>query len=132
MKALKSDISKSIMTGSLIDCADNTGAKKLNVISVKGYKGRHRRLAGAGVGDVVVCSVRKGTQKWRKQVVKAVIVRQKKEFRRHDGMRIKFEDNAAVLINDKGEPQGTQIKGPMAKEVTDRFIPVGKIASFVV
>ena len=71
------------MTGSLIDCADNTGAKKLNVISVKGYRGRHRRLSSAGVGDTIVCSVRKGTQKWRKQVVKAVVVRQKKSYRRN-------------------------------------------------
>ena len=132
MKPIKSRITKGIMAGSLIDCTDNSGAKKLRVISVKGYKGRHRRLSSAGVGDVIVCSVRKGTQKWRKQVVKAVIVRQKKEFRRADGLRVKFEDNAAIIVNDKGEPQGTQIKGPMAKEVSDRFIPVGKIASFVV
>ncbi|OGI15371.1 50S ribosomal protein L14 [Candidatus Micrarchaeota archaeon RBG_16_49_10] len=132
MKPIKARITRGIITGSMIECADNTGAKRLMVISVKGYKGRHRRLSGAGIGDVVVCSVRRGTQKWRKQVVKAVIIRQAKEFRRADGLRVKFEDNAAVLVNDKGEPQGTQVKGPMAKEVTDRFIPIGKIASFVV
>lgn len=132
MKPVKAKITKAIMAGSMIECADNTGAKKLRVISVKGYKGRHRRLSSAGVGDVIVCSVRKGTQKWRKQVVKAVVVRQKKEYRRSTGMRIKFEDNAAVIINDKGEPQGSQVKGPMAKEVSDRFIPVGKIATFMV
>src|SRR5512137_1963335 len=102
MKPIKARISKGIMTGSLIECADNTGAKKLIVISVKTYKGRHRRSASAGIGDVIVCSVRRGTQKWRKQVVKAVIIRQKKEFRRPTGLRVKFEDNAAVIINDKG------------------------------
>jgi large subunit ribosomal protein L14 len=132
IKPIKENITTGIMAGSLIDCADNTGVKKLRVISVKGYRGRHRRLSSAGVGDVIVCSVRKGTQKWRKQVVKAVVVRQKKEYRRTDGMRIKFEDNAAVIVNDKGEPQGSQIKGPMAREVSERFIPVGKIATFVV
>ena len=132
MKAVKARITKGILTGSIIDCADNTGAKKLNVISVMGYKGRKRRLAAAGVGDMIVCSVKKGTQKWKKQVVKAVVIRQKKEYRRANGMRIKFEDNAAVIVNEKGEPQGSQIKGPVAKEVVDRFIAIGKIASFVV
>jgi len=132
MKAVKAKITKAIPVGALINCTDNTGAKTLCVISVMGYKGKRRRLASAGVGDMIVCSVKKGTEKWRKQVVKAVIVRQKKEYRRADGMRIKFEDNAAVIVNEKGEPQGTQIKGPVAREVVQRFLAIGKIASFVV
>ena len=132
MKPLKANVTKGVPVGALLDCADNTGAKKLNLISVKGYHGRKRRLQSAGVGDVVTCSVRKGTQKWRKQVVKALIIRQKKEYRRANGMRIKFEDNAAIIVNEKIEPQGSQVKGPMAREVVDRFLTVGKAASYVV
>ena len=132
MKPVKARVTRGIPTGALIICADNTGAKTLNVISVMGYKGRKRRLGSAGIGDMIVCSVKTGTQKWRKKVVKAVVVRQKKEYRRLEGLRVKFEDNAAVIVNEKSEPQGSQIKGPIAREVVERFTPVGKIASFVV
>jgi large subunit ribosomal protein L14 len=132
MKPIKSRITRGIPAGALIDCADNTGAKKLNVISVFGYKGRRRRKPSAGVGDMIKCSVREGTVKWRKQVVNAIIVRQKKEFRRPNGLRLQFEDNAAILVNEKGEPVGSQIKGPIAKEVVERFMSIGKVASIVV
>ena len=132
MKPIKSKITKSIPVGAYIDCTDNTGAKLLQVISVFGYKGRRRRKPSAGVADVVNCSVKEGTVKWRKQVVRAVIVRQKKEFRRPDGLRVKFQDNAAIMVNEKGEPVGSQIKGPIAREVVERFMSIGKIASTVV
>lgn len=131
MKALKARVTKGIMVGTTIECADNTGAKKLKVIAVKGYHGRKRRLQSAGVGNIVVCSVKKGTQKWRKQVVKVAIIRQKKEYRRKEGIRVKFEDNAGIIVNDKTEPQGSRIKGPVAREVTERFLSIGKIVSFV-
>jgi len=131
MKALKTNVTRGIQVGTLLECADNTGAKKLGLISVKGYHGVKRRVQSAGVGDVITCSVKKGNKKWRKQVVKALIIRQKKEYRRANGMRVKFEDNAAIIINEKIEPQGSQIKGPVAREVIDRFLPIGKIASFV-
>jgi len=132
MKPLKSSTTRGIPVGTMMTCADNTGGKKLKLIAVKGYHGRKRRVQSAAIGDIVVCSVKKGTQKWRKQVVKALIIRQKRGYRRADGMRVKFEDNAAIIVNDKIEPQGTQIKGPVAKEVVDRFLQIGKIASFVV
>ena len=132
MKPIKARITRGIPVGALIDCADNTGAKKLNLISVFGYKGVRRRKPAAGIADMVKCSVREGTVKWRKQVVRAVIVRQKKEFRRLNGLRVQFEDNAAVIVNEKGEPEGSQIKGPIAKEVTERFLTISKIASVVV
>ncbi len=132
MKAIKSRITKGITIGSIINCTDNTGAKKLNVISVFGYKGRRRRRASGGIANKIKCSVRAGTVKWRKQVVDAIIVRQKKEFRRPNGLRVQFEDNAAILVNPKNEPVGSQIKGPIAKEVTERFLSIGKIASVVV
>lgn len=132
MKAVKARITRGIPVGTTIDCIDNTGAKKLKVISVRGYKGRRRRLQAAGVGDIVMCSVKQGVQKWRKQVVRAVVVRQKKEYQRLNGLRVKFEDNAAIMVDERGDPVGSQIKGPIAKEVTERFLRVGKIASMVV
>ena len=132
MKAIKARITKAIPVGAYIECADNTGAKKLQVISVFGYKGVRRRKPSAGVADVVNCSVKEGTVKWRKQVVRAVIIRQKKEYRRLNGLRVEFEDNAAILVNEKNEPAGSQVKGPMAKEVVERFLSVGKIAGVVV
>jgi len=132
VKPIKARVTRGIPVGALINCADNTGAKKLNVISVFGYKGVRRRKPAAGIADMIKCSVRGGTVKWRKQVVRAIIVRQKKEFRRLNGLRVQFEDNAAVIVNEKGEPEGSQIKGPIAKEVIERFLMIGKIASVVV
>ncbi|MEM7819839.1 MAG: 50S ribosomal protein L14 [Candidatus Aenigmatarchaeota archaeon] len=133
MKPLTAKITKGIQLNSRLVCADNTGAKELNLIAVLGYKGRKRRLPKAGVGDIVICSVKKGKEKIRKQVVYAVVVRQRKEYRRSDGTRIKFSDNAAVLVNPKTfEPQGTEIRTVIAKEVVERFSPIGKIASIVV
>lgn len=132
MKAVKARITKPIPVGAYITCADNTGAKKLQVIAVFGYKGVRRRKPSTGVADVIKCSVKEGTVKWRKQVVRAVVIRQKKEYRRSSGLRVKFEDNAAVMVNEKDEPVGSQVKGPMAKEVTERFLSIGKIASVVV
>lgn len=132
MKPMKAKVTKGLQIGSYLVCADNSGAKKLQLISVKLYKGRRRRRGKAGVGDTIKVSVKEGDVKIRKQVLDAVIIRQKAEYRRPDGTRISFEDNAAVIVNEKGEPRGTQVKGPMAKEVTVRYLTVGKIASTVV
>ncbi|KER10833.1 MAG: 50S ribosomal protein L14 [[Candidatus Thermochlorobacteriaceae] bacterium GBChlB] len=99
--------------------ADNSGAKKVRVIHVPG--GTHRRYAR--IGDVVVVSVKSaipgGTVK-KKEVSRAVVVRTKKEFRRKDGSYIRFDENAVVLINAVGEPRGTRIFGPVARELRDR------------
>lgn len=124
---------KCIQLGTVLACADNSGAKELKVIAVLKFKGKHRKLPKAGIGDIVVCSVIKGDEKIRKTVVHAVIVRQKKEFRRPDGTRVAFTDNAAVLINPKThEPTGSEIRTAIAKEVVGRFSMIGKIASVVV
>ncbi len=132
MKGLTSKISKPIPLGARLVCADNSGAKELGLIAVKGYHGKIRRLPRAGIGDVIICSVKKGKEKVRKTVVYAVIVRQKKEFRRFDGTRVKFSDNAAVVVNSKTyEPIGTEIRSAIAKEVVERFTAIGKIASMV-
>jgi len=132
MKPVRARITRSLPTGSILNCADNTGAKTLKIIAVKGYKGVRRRLGSAGVADMVVCSVKRGDVKIRKQVVHAVIIRQKKEYRRLNGLRVKFEDNAAIIVDEKGNPKGSQIKGPVAKEVVERFSTIGKIATIVV
>jgi large subunit ribosomal protein L14 len=132
MKGVSAKITRGINTGAIINCVDNTGAKKLQVIAVKGYKSVLRRMPKAGIGDVVICSVKKGDEKIKKQVVYAVIVRQKKEYRRLTGERVKFEDNAAVIINPKTmEPQGTEIRSVIAKEAVERFSSIGKIASII-
>jgi large subunit ribosomal protein L14 len=132
MKPIKSNISKALPIGANLQCVDNTGAREIEIIAVKGYKGVRRRLAVAGVGDLIVASVKKGTADMRREIVNAVIVRQKKEYRRADGIRIKFEDNAAVIITPEGVLKGSEIRGPVAKEAADRWSSVGSVASILV
>ncbi len=132
MRAVKASVTRALPVGAILNVADNSGAKKVEIIAVKGYRGVRKRLPAAGVGDMVVVSVKEGVAKLRKQVVKAVIIRQRKEYRRPNGMRIKFEDNAAVIVNDDGTPRGSEIKGPVAREAVERWPDIGKIASLIV
>jgi large subunit ribosomal protein L14 len=132
MKASKSNITRALPIHTELEACDNSGAKVLYIIAVKGHKTRKGRRAAAGVGDFVTAVVKVGIPSMRKQKVYAIIVRQKKEYRRHDGMRVKFESNAAVVLKDeKGNPKGTIIKGPVAREVFERWKEVAKIAQFV-
>jgi large subunit ribosomal protein L14 len=99
--------------------ADNSGAKKVRCIRVLG--GSDRRYAG--LGDLVVVSVKSaipGAGVKKGEVAKAVIVRTKKEYQRKDGSFIRFDENAAVLINEQGEPKGTRIFGPVARELREK------------
>ncbi len=99
--------------------ADNSGAKRVRCIKVLG--GTRRRYAS--VGDVIVVSVKAaipGGGVKKGEVSKAVIVRTKKEIRRNDGSYIRFDENAAVLLNNQGEPRGTRIFGPVARELRDK------------
>ena len=132
MKAVRASITKSLNQSSYLNCADNTGAKIIQIISVGGYKGVRRRMPKGGVGSLVRVTVKEGDVKIRHQMSHAVIIRQKAEYRRKDGMRVSFEDNAAVLVNENGEPKGTVVKGPVAKEAIERFSTIGKISSIVV
>lgn len=133
MKALKAKIPRALPVGTELETCDNSGAKILKIFAVKGLKTTKGRLPAAGVGDLVMATVKRGRPEMRKQVVFAVIVRQKKEYRRPDGMRIKFEDNSAVVLkDDKGNPKGTIFKGPIAKEAVDRWPGVAKIASIII
>ena len=133
MKSIKARATRSLPVGAELTVCDNSGAKIIKLISVKGYKTTVRRLAIAGVGDLISARVVKGSKELRKKVVQAIIVRQKKEYIRLDGTRIKFYDNAAVLIKDeKGNPSGTIFKGPIAKEATERWPGIAKIAGEVI
>ncbi|MFD1569644.1 50S ribosomal protein L14 [Halorubrum laminariae] len=132
MEALKADVTQGLSKGSLITCADNTGARELKVISVSGYSGTKNRHPKAGIGDKVTVSVTKGTPEMRRQVLEAVVVRQRKPIRRPSGTRVKFEDNAAVVIDDLEEPRGTEIKGPVAREVAERFGSIASTATMIV
>ena len=130
MRPVKARIVRSLNHGSTIPTCDNSGAKMIYVISVKHSKGVKGRKPACGVGDLIMASVKKGSPEMRKQVVFAVIVRQKKEYRRMDGTRVKFEDNAAVVLkDDKGNPKGTIFKGPIAKEAAERWPSVAKVAN---
>jgi large subunit ribosomal protein L14 len=109
-----------IQNQTLLNAADNTGAKKLQCIKVlHGYQRRYGRI-----GDVITCVVKEATPRGmvkRSEIVHAVIVRQHKELRRKDGTYIRFDDNAAVIIDQKNkEPKGTRIFGPVARELRGR------------
>jgi len=132
MKGLTGNVVKTITLGTRLMCTDNSGAKIVGVISAIGYKGKRGRLPQLGVGNVTISSVKKGKPDMVKKVVKALIVRQKKEYRRPNGMRVMFEDNAAVLVTDDYLPVGTEIKGVVAKEIAERFPKVAAISSGVV
>ena len=132
MQALNADVTPGLEKGSLINCADNTGARQLKVLSVSGYSGTLNRHPRAGLGDRVTVSVTKGTPEMRRQVLPAVIIRQRKPIRRPDGTRVKFEDNAAVIVDDNDDPRGTELKGPIAREVAERFGSIASTATMIV
>jgi large subunit ribosomal protein L14 len=132
MKARQSTIPRALATGSRMLCADNTGARLVQVISVDGYHGVRRRQPCLGLGDIATVSVKKGTPEMRRKLEKAVVIRQKKEMRRPNGLRVSFEDNAVVLVNERGEPKGTEIKGPVAREVGERFPKIASMATIIV
>ncbi|KAI5649685.1 hypothetical protein M9H77_35690 [Catharanthus roseus] len=115
-----------------VNCADNTGAKNLYIISVKGIKGRLNRLPSACVGDMVMATVKKGKPDLRKKVMPAVIVRQRKPWRRKDGVYMYFEDNAGVIVNPKGEMKGSAITGPIGKECADLWPRIASAANAIV
>jgi large subunit ribosomal protein L14 len=125
-------LSKGLIPGTVLKCADNTGARVLRLIQVIGYKGRLRRYPKASVGDRITISVRKGVPEMRKKMFQAVIVRQRKPYRRVDGVWIQFEDNAAAIITPDGEMKGSEIRGPVAKEAAERWPRVASAARIIV
>jgi large subunit ribosomal protein L14 len=113
-------------------CADNTGAKVLRIAMVNRWKGRHSRMPSAAVGDFITVTVKKGPAELRKQIFGAVIVRQKYPIRRLNGVRVSFEDNAAVLVTPEGEIKGTDIKGPVAAEAAEKWPRIANLAGMIV
>jgi len=125
-------IPRTLVTGSKINCADNSGAKELNIVNVTGYKGRLKRMPAASVGDMIIISVSRGNPDLRRGVFPAILIRQRKPYRRADGVWIQFEDNAAVIITPEGELRGSEIRGPVAKEAAQRWPRVAGAASMIV
>ena len=133
MKGIAGSQTRGLPTGARLDCVDNTGAKIVQIITVPKLHTTKRRYPAAGVGDMIVVSVKKGTPEMRRQVLYAVIVRQKRPFRRPDGTTVLFEDNACVIINkDDGEVKGSQIKGPVAREAAQRWPRISATATTIV
>lgn len=121
-----------IQLRTVMNVADNSGAKKVMCIQVLG--GSRRRTAS--IGDVVVASVKEAipnSNVGKGEVVKAVVVRTKKEVRRRDGSYVRFDDNAAVILDNNGDPRGTRIFGPVARELREkRFMRIVSLAPEVV
>ena len=117
-----------IQMQTMLAVADNSGARKVQCIKVLG--GSKRRYAG--LGDVIICSVKEAAPNGnvkKGEVVRCVVVRVKKEVRRPDGSYIKFDDNAAVIINDQKMPRGTRIFGPVARELREKdFMKIVSLA----
>lgn len=115
-----------------LEVADNSGAKRVKCFKV--LKGTRRRYAG--IGDIIVCSVKEADPKGgvkKGDVIKAVIVRTKSYIRREDGSMIRFYDNSCVLIDDKLNPRGTRIFGPVAREVREKgFVKISSLAPEVI
>lgn len=132
MKPITARATAGLQIGSEVVAADNSGARIVRITGVvhgKTKKGRHQV---AKISDWVKVSVRVGKPDMKGQVFDAVVIRQKKSYRRRTGERVCFEDNAVALLkDDKGNPKGTQVKGPVAREVQERWGQIAKIAQFV-
>jgi large subunit ribosomal protein L14 len=133
MKAVGAKIPKTLNVTTYSPVADNSGARIAKIVGVKHGKTKRGQQQSCRMGDLVKVCIRKGPIEMKKQLFWAVVIRQRKEFRRKTGERICFEDNAVVLLKDEdGNPKGTQIKGPIPKEVADRWPFISKIATTIV
>ncbi|MCS7094543.1 MAG: 50S ribosomal protein L14 [Thaumarchaeota archaeon] len=128
----KPNVPRTINVGSYINCTDNSGAQVLRVVNVMGVKPRLRRQPAACVGDLVAVTVKKGDIELRRKVLYAVIVRQKKPYRRADGTWISFEDTAGVVVTQEGDVKATEIRGPVAREAAERWPKIANLASIIV
>jgi large subunit ribosomal protein L14 len=132
MKAVSSRPTEGLNLGAIVTAADNSGAKIVKIVSVKRAKAKKSKQVAAKIADWVKVSVKKGVPEMKGKVFDAVVIRLKKPWKRKTGERVAFEDNAvAILKDEKGNPKGTQIKGPVAREVQERWLQVSKIASSV-
>ena len=111
MKGIAGRAMRGLPAGARLDCIDNTGAK---------------------IVEIVIISVKKGAADMRRQLLRAVIVRQRRPFRRPDGTMVQFEDNAAVIVAENGDTKGSMIKGPVALEAAERWPRIASTASIIV
>lgn len=132
MKAVNARVTRGFNIGSNLVAADNSGARIVRITGVVHGKSRKGRQQFAKVADWVKVSVRAGKPDMKGQVFDAVIIRQRMPYRRNTGERVCFEDNAVALLKDeKGNPKGTFIKGPVAREILERWKEVSKLAQHV-
>jgi large subunit ribosomal protein L14 len=132
MRGIAGRQTRGLPLGARMVCADNSGAKIISLVDVKAYHGVASRIPAAGVGDLFIASVKKGSPEMRAKVVYAVVVRQRRPFRRADGTMVSFEENAAVLVTPEGEVRGSEIKGPVAREAAERWPRIAAIASTII
>lgn len=121
-----------LMVGSRMKVADNSGARIVEIIAVKGYRGRLNRIPRAAVGDMVIISVKQGTPQRRKTIHPAIVVRQRSPYRRPSGDWIQFEENACVLTNEVADPLGSEIRGPVSREAAEKWPRIAHQASIIV
>jgi large subunit ribosomal protein L14 len=132
MKPISARATAGLNIGAKLIASDNSGAKIVRIVAIKRWKGKKGKQAQAKIADWVKVAVKKGVPDMKGNVFDAVLIRQKKSYRRLNGERIAFEDNAvAILKDDKGNPKGTIIKGAIAREVMERWPQVAKIASVI-
>lgn len=132
MKAISAKATSAVNLGAIMVVADNSGGKVCRLVSVKCGKSKKGRQISGKIADRVKVSIRKGKPEMKGKVFDAVIIRLKRSYRRNDGERVSFEDNAvAILKDEKGNPKGTRIKGPVAREVLERWPSVAKISLIV-
>ena len=132
MKGIAGRQTKGLPTMARLQVADNTGAKVVQLINVLKLGGTMRRYPAGGVGDLIRVSVKRGTPETRRQMYDAVIIRQRRPFRRVDGTWVQFEDDSVVITNRKGEVQGSDIKGPVSREAAERWPRIAATAKQIV
>ncbi|EGV63987.1 60S ribosomal protein L23A [Yamadazyma tenuis] len=125
-------MSLGLPVGAVLNCCDNSGARNLYILAVKGFGAKLNRLPAASAGDMVMATVKKGKPELRKKVMPAIVVRQSRPWRRKDGVYLYFEDNAGVIVNPKGEMKGSAITGPVAKECADLWPRIASNSGVVV
>jgi large subunit ribosomal protein L23e len=117
-----------LAVGPVVHCADNSGASSICLLSKTG----RQDLPAVTVSDLILVTVKKGKSTLRKKVMCGVLVRQNRHWRRRDGTTVCFDENAGVIINDKGELKGSAIKGPVARECAEFWPKLGSVAATVI
>ena len=132
MRPISAKATRAFNLGSRMIASDNSGARIVKIVGVKKGKASKGTQQYAKIADHVKVSVKVGKPDMKGKVFDAIIIRQKRPYKRKTGERVVFEDNAVAIMKDeKGNPKGTQIKGPVAREVQERWPSMAKIARFV-